>query len=96
MAKFLPYGGVEFPAQGSTEIQELVKHFSSSVDFEDLQDQINVWLILINSDVIANRPAIREISFNVIDKNSNPNKGFNFFAQVHYILLGDADDSPSL
>ncbi|GAG38164.1 unnamed protein product [marine sediment metagenome] len=96
MAKFLPFGGVTFPSQGSTDLLELVKHFSSSVDFDDLQDQINTWLLLINSDLIENRPAIRNISFNVIDKTSNPNKGFNYFAQVHYILLGDADDSPNL
>ncbi len=95
MAKFLPYGGVTFPAQGSSEILELVKHFTSDVDFEELQDQINVWLVLINSDVIVNRPAIRNISFQVVD-NTPPNAALLYYAQVHYILLGDADDSPSL
>jgi hypothetical protein len=93
MAKFLPYGGVTFPSQGSNEILELVKHFTSDVDFDDLQDLINTWLILINSPVIVNRPAIREIKFQVVDK-ANPGGGLIFYAQVHYILVGDADDDP--
>jgi hypothetical protein len=95
MAKFLPYGGVTFPSQGSTEILELVKHFTSNVDFDELQDQINVWLVLLNSEVIVNRPAIRAITFTVFE-TSNPGAEMRYFAQVHYILLGDADDSPSL
>ncbi len=95
MAKFLPYGGVVFPSQGSSEILELVKHFTSTVDFDELQDQINVWLVFINTDVILNRPAIRNISFQVVDKTP-PNAALLYYAQVHYILLGDADDSPSL
>jgi hypothetical protein len=95
MAKFLPYGGVTFPAQGSNEILELVKHFESTVDFDQLQNKINLWLVLINSDVVVNRPAIRNISFTVFE-TSNPGAEMRYFAQVHYILLGDADDSPSL
>lgn len=94
MAKFLPYGGVTFPSQGSTDILELVKNFTSTVDFEELQDQINLWLILINSNVILNRPAIRAITFQVHNELS-PSQ-IVYYAQVHYILLGDADDSPNL
>lgn len=97
MAKFSAFGEVRFPTQGSSDVLELVKHFTSTVDFDELQDQINVWLLLINSDVIVNRPSIRTITFNVFEKLENPDKGqFNYFAQVHYILLGDADDSPNL
>lgn len=97
MASFLPYGGVTFPSQGSTKITELVKHFSGNVDFIELQDQINIWLSLLVSNVIINRPAIRTITFHVFEKLENPNKGdFQYFAQVHYILIGDADDSLSL
>ena len=97
MAKFLPYGLVTFSSQGSNEILELVKHFTSTVDFGDLQDQINLFFVLLNSNVIENRPAIRAINFNVFEKLENPNKGdFHYFAQVHYILIGDADDSPNL
>jgi hypothetical protein len=95
MAKFLPYGGVIFPSQGSNEILELVKHFESNVDFDELQEQINLWLVLINSEVILNRPAVRSITFSVFEKSS-PMAEMRYFAQVHYILVGDADDSPSL
>jgi hypothetical protein len=95
MAKFLPYGGVVFPSQGSNEILELVKHFESNLGFDELQDQINLWLVFINSDVILNRPAIRSITFAVFEK-SNPGAEMRYFAQVHYILVGDADDSPSV
>lgn len=95
MARYLPYGGVTFSSQGSSLITELVKHFESSVSFDDLQNQINVWLILIGSEVILNRPAIRNISFSVFEK-SNPMAEMRYFAQVHYILIGDADDAPNL
>ena len=95
MAKFLPYGGVTYASQGSTDLLERVKHFTSDVDFDDLQDQINIWLVLLNSNVIVNRPAIREIKFQVLDE-TNPPGGIFYYCQVHYILVGDADDSPNL
>ena len=94
MAKFLPFGQVTFASQGSTDLLELVKHFTSDVDFEELQEQINLWLVLINSNVILNRPAIRAITFQVHNNLAPPET--LYYAQVHYILLGDADDSPNL
>lgn len=92
MAKYLPYGGVTFGSQGSNLIQERVKHFSSFIDFDELQEQINAWLFFISSQVIGNRPAIRTINFLIMNKPEQPNKGFQYFAQVHYMLIGDADD----
>ena len=94
MAKYLPYGGVTFPPQGSGEIQERVKHFESDVSFENLQIQMNIWLLFISSQAVLNRPAVRNISFSHYIKPSNPNKNtIIYLAQVHYILIGDADES---
>jgi hypothetical protein len=95
MAKFLAYGGVRFPSQGSSELQELVKHFETNISFDDLQDQINLWLLFLSSNTIINRPSIRDISFSIFEK-SNPQSEMRYFAQVHYLLLGDADDAPNL
>lgn len=95
MAKILAYGEVRFPTQGSSDILELVKHFESNVSFGNLQDQINAWLLFLTSDVIINRPSIRDISFTVFEK-SKPMGEMRYYAQVHYILIGDADDFPNL
>lgn len=97
MAKFLSSKEVNIPAQGSTDILELVKHFQVIDDFEELQNDMNAWFILINSDFLKNRPHIRSISFSSYIKPANPNKdAIVFLSQVHYFLTGDADDSPSI
>jgi hypothetical protein len=97
MAQYLAYGGVTYPPQGSTIIQELVKHFENNVSFEDLQDEINLWLILIGGPLILNRPSIRSVAFSHYIKPTNPNKdSIIYLAQIHYMLIGDADDAPNL
>jgi hypothetical protein len=91
MSRFLGYGEIRFPTQGSSSIHELVKHFESNESFDNLQQKINTWLILIGLDVNPNRPSIRTITFDVFEKLENPDKGqFQYFAQVHYMLMGDA------
>lgn len=93
MAKLLPYGMIRFPSQGSNELSELVKHFESDVDFEDLQDQINVYLLLLKSPTFTNRVAIRDIRFQV---HSSAPPQLVYYAQLHFILVGDGDDSASI
>jgi hypothetical protein len=90
MATYLAYGELKHNSQGPNTIQELVKHFESAIDWEDLQDQINVWLLLIGTDAILLRPSVRTISFQILEKPLNPDKGILlYFAQVHYLLTGD-------
>lgn len=91
MPKFLAYGEVRFPTQGSSNIAELVKHFHSDVSFDDLQTKINAFLLLLTTDAFDNRPSIRTITFHTLEKRENPNKGdFQYYCQVHYMLIGDA------
>ncbi len=90
MARLLPYGVLSKPSQGSAELTELVKHFESDVSFEDLQDQINAFLLVLKSPTFVNRPAIREIKFQVFS-TSPPTTVY--FAQLHFVLVGDGDDS---
>jgi len=95
MAKFLATREINFPTQGSSQINEFVKHFESDVSFDDLQAQINVWMLLVSSDAIDERVAIRGMSFNVLEKQRNPDRGeFRYYCQVHYVLIGDAGSGP--
>ena len=95
MAKFLSTNDIKQPASGSSDILEAVKHFVSEVDFIDLQTKVNAWLLILNSDLIENRPSIRNISFSVYRK-PNPQGGDQYLCQVHYVLTGDANDAPNL
>lgn len=97
MAKLIANGVMNIPTQGSTEISEYVKHFESDVSFEDLQDQINVYMLLLKSPTFTNRASIRGITFQIVEKQQNPNKGtFLYYAQLHFVLVGDGDDSAEL
>jgi hypothetical protein len=95
MAKFLSTNDIKQPVRGSSDILEAVKHFVSEVDFIDLQTQVNDWLLLLNSNVIENRPSIRNISFAVYS-NPNDEDSDQYLCQIHYVLTGDADDSSNL
>ena len=95
MARYLKYGSLSMPSQGSSLIQELVKHFESDVSFDDLQTKINVWLLLLGTPFFVNRPAIRDISFTVVETNP-PMPIIMYYAQVHYVLVGDGDDAPNI
>ena len=95
MARYLPYGDLSLPSQGSSQLQELVKHFESDVSFDNLQTQINVWLLLLGTPFFINRPAIREITFEV-HETGQPMPVIMYYAQVHYVLVGDGDDAPNI
>ena len=95
MAAFLTHGGVAFPATGSNKVQVLVKHFESDISFDALQDLMNAWLILIGTNVIQNRPVIKNITFSVI-QTPPPQPELLYLSQIHYLLIGDADDEPNL
>jgi hypothetical protein len=93
MAQYLPSGGLKFPSQGSNEITEKVKHFDSDVSFDALQLKINLYLLLLKSPIVTNRPLVRDIRFQIVEKTENPDKGTVFYyAQLHYTLIGDGDD----
>lgn len=95
MAQYLPTGNLKFPSQGSSEISQYVKHFESDVSFDDLQQQINVYLLLLKSPSFTNRPAIRDIRFQVLVTNP-PQPITMYYAQLHFVLVGDGDDSASI
>jgi hypothetical protein len=95
MAAYLAYGVQEKPNQSPQVFNEYVKHFESNISFGDLQDQINDFLALLGSDIILNRPSIKNIEFEVFMKDP-PMATIIYFAQVHYLLTGDNDDSPNI
>ena len=95
MAKLLPFGNLKYPSQGSSELTELVRHFESDISFDDLQQQINAFLLVLKSPVFTNRPAIRDIRFLVVETNP-PMPIIMYYAQLHYVLVGDGDDSAEI
>jgi hypothetical protein len=95
MAQYLPSGDLKFPSQGSNEISEFVKHFESDVSFDALQIKINLYLLLLKSPAFTNRPAIRDIRFQVFESQP-PQPIITYYAQLHFVLVGDGDDSASI
>lgn len=96
MSNYLAYGFLEKPSQGSTNQQEYAVNLESDVSFDDLQTQINDFLLYLSSNAVINRPAIRSIEFQVLEKQQNPNKGdFFYYSQIHFVLVGDAADTPT-
>lgn len=93
MSKLISYGNMNIPKTGSNELTELVKHFESDVSFEDLQDQINIYLLLLKSPTFVNRASIRDIRFQV---HSSAPPQLVYYAQIHFVLVGDGDDSANL
>ena len=95
MSKLIAYGLMDIPNQGPNEITELVKNFESDVSFDDLQLKINAYLLLLKSPVIVNRVSIRDIRFQVLE-TAPPMPVIIYYAQLHFVLVGDGDDSASI
>ena len=94
MAALINTGGypTEFANQSSL-IQEYVRYFESQVSLMDLQDQVNNFINLLRGPTVINRAGIRFITLETALSN---NQTFTYFAQVHFVLIGDADDSATI